>query len=174
MDKTFKLKYTEDEYWSVYEIKYKKNSNIFTHFSTIPWIIVTSLFLLVSLMFGFVYNQNSNFTDLITCVITFLISLLFLAHTLKKCQELMITLKQIKTYYEYICNGIEITISKANIIFSYGNKKEIVQWVECKNIVIDEKYIQFYFYSRTPILIPKGLQTQQVMNQLENELESFL
>ncbi len=174
MEKSFKLKYTEEEYWDIYESKFTRKSNIFIHFSTFPWMIITFLFLLVSSLFGFVYSQNNNFNDLVVCGVTFLVSLIFLAHTLKKCQDLILTLKQIKVYYEYIKDGVEITINKTNLIFTYQSKKEIIQWVECKNIIIEEKYIQFYFYARTPILLPKGLQTQHILKQFENEIESYI
>jgi hypothetical protein len=174
MEKTFKLKYTEEEYWAIYESKFTSKSNIFIHFSTFPWIIITFLFLLVTALFGFVFSQNNNFNDLVVCVITLLVSLIFLAHTLKKCQELILTLRQIRVYYDYIKNGVEITINKANLIFAYQSKLEIIKWVECKNIIIEEKYIQFYFYARTPILLPKGLETQHILKQFENEIESFI
>ncbi len=174
MEKTFKLRYTEDEYWSLYESKFTKKSNIFTHISTFPWMIITFLFLVISSLFAFVYGKGNNFNHLVICVVTFLVALIFLANTLKKCQELMITLKQIRTYYDYIKNGVEITVSRTNLIFAYDTKKEIIQWVECKNVIIEENYIQFYFYSKTPILIPKGMQTQHIVKQFEQEIASFI
>lgn len=106
-------------------------------------------------------------------VVLFLISLIFLAHTLKKSQELMFTMNQLRTYYDYIKNGVEITINKTNLIFNYETKKEIIQWVECKNIIIEEKYIQFYFYARTSILIPKGLESADTLMQFEKEIEMY-
>jgi hypothetical protein len=174
MEKTFMLRYTEDEYWSLYEPKFAKKSNIFTHVSTFPWMIITISFLVISLMFAFVYSKGNNFNHLVICVATFLIALIFLANTLKKSQELMITLKQIRTNYAEIKNGVEITVNRTNIIFSYESKTELIQWVQVKDVIIEENYIQFYFYSKTPILIPKGIQTQQVMNQFEQEIASFI
>lgn len=174
MEKTFKLKYTEDEYWSLYGPKFTKKSNVFTHISTFPWMIITFLFLVISLMFAFVYSKGNNFNHLVICVVTFLVALIFLANTLRKSQELMITLKQIRTNYDEIKNGVEITVNRTNIIFSYDTKTEVIQWVECKNIIVEENYIQFYFYSKAPILVPKGLQTQQEMKQFEQEIASFI
>ncbi len=173
MENTFKLKYTEEEYWSIYESKFTRKSNIFIHLSTFPWMIITFLFLLISSLFAFVYSQNNNFYDLMIGVVLFLISLIFLAHTLKKSQELMFTMNQLRTYYDYIKNGVEITINKTNLIFNYETKKEIIQWVECKNIIVEEKYIQFYFYARTAILIPKGLESADTLKQFEKEIEMY-
>jgi hypothetical protein len=83
-------------------------------------------------------------------------------------------MKKLKEYYDYIKDGVEISINKANLIFAYKSQKEIIKWIECKNIIIEEKYIQFYFYARTPILIPRGLQTIDEMKQFEKEIETFL
>ncbi len=168
------LKYTEEEYWSIYVSKFTRKSNVLNHYSTLPWIIITFLFLVVCSLFAFVYMQNNKFFDLAICVVTFLISLIFLAHTLKKSQKLILTMKNLKEYYDYIKDGVEISINKANLIFAYKSQKEIIKWIECKNIIIEEKYIQFYFYARTPILIPKGSQTMDEIKQFEQEIETFL
>jgi hypothetical protein len=173
MEKKYVLKFTEDEYWAIYEPSFQRKSTLFNHKSTQIWFVLTLIALLGTISCLSMYVKSKSEIVGLSCIVCLSFLCTFGIRLLLQGRKLAASLKRIRAYYETIQHGIELSYHQQNMQFTIHGKKELIHWNECKKVTLEKNFIQFDFFTNIPILIPKGRQSQSSWKQLEADLSTF-
>ncbi len=160
------LKFTEDEYWLIYENSYPKDANMLNHRSTSPYSI---LLLLIAVPLIFMYfadpAQYARPIAMLLLAGAAVAGILFY-----KAYILLKEIRKISIYYEFIKNGVKITLNEGSMIFFINNRTTIYPISECIQVIIEDLYMEFRFVSATSVLIPKGAFSRSDWERIEHDL----
>lgn len=168
-EKTYDFRFSENEYWAIYEPHHQQYGGVWFHSSTRLIFISFALSLA-----GFIVSMFLPKSFGTPLVFVFMIALIVLSKIYGSKSLNRVDAKQkIKAYYESCRNGISVTISKSSLNVKIGTSSTVYPWSACIQARIEDKFIQIDLADGTFVLIPIGKEDKPKAKDLKAHISEI-
>ncbi len=167
--KTYDFRFSEADYWSIYEPIHQQHGAVWMHPSTRLIALLFIISSLAFLIFSFSIERVGLelYAALGVAVVILGTAYIYQTFQLQKAKT------RIKDYFESIRGGISLTVDPSTLQVKMGSGTTIFPWTECKQARIDEKYIQIDLHNAPPVLIPVGKESKSLAKEFETHISEI-